>query len=187
MEEHITIKPIETKYKGFRFRSRLEARWAVFMDALGIEYEYEKEGYDLGEEGWYLPDFWLPDFKAFLEIKPTRESILESRDKFRALCKLRPVIVVGGYPDNQVSSSVGFVCFNFVPKPTFHPFYWAYTDYPFISLLMDGGSYLWNGCDVMYQFASTKYFSIAPIVRNPALIAAYDAGRQARFEHGEQP
>ena len=37
----MNIKPIETIYKGYRFRSRLEARWAVFFDALGIEYEYE--------------------------------------------------------------------------------------------------------------------------------------------------
>lgn len=37
------IKPIETVYKGYRFRSRLEARWAVFFDAQGIEWEYEPE------------------------------------------------------------------------------------------------------------------------------------------------
>ena len=65
------IKAIETRYKGYRFRSRLEARWAVFFDALGIEWEYEKEGYDLGEAGWYLPDFWLPSLKLYIEIKPT--------------------------------------------------------------------------------------------------------------------
>ena len=53
------IKAIETVYNGYRFRSRLEARWAVFFDVLGIEYQYEPEGFDLGEEGWYLPDFWL--------------------------------------------------------------------------------------------------------------------------------
>lgn len=51
------IKPIETKYKGYRFRSRLEARWAVFFDALGLTWDYEREGYDLGAAGWYLPDF----------------------------------------------------------------------------------------------------------------------------------
>jgi len=54
------IKAIETMYNGYRFRSRLEARWAVFFDELSIKYEYEKEGYDLGELGYYLPDFWLP-------------------------------------------------------------------------------------------------------------------------------
>lgn len=53
------MKAIETRYKGYRFRSRLEARWAVFFDALGIKWEYEPEGYDLGEAGWYLPDFMI--------------------------------------------------------------------------------------------------------------------------------
>jgi len=66
----MNIKPIETVYNGYRFRSRLEARWAVFFDALGIEYVYEKEGYDLGAAGWYLPDFWLPQVNMWAEVKP---------------------------------------------------------------------------------------------------------------------
>lgn len=64
------IKAIQTEYKGYRFRSRLEARWAVFFDALGIDWEYEPEGYDLGDLGWYLPDFYLPDSKTWVEVKP---------------------------------------------------------------------------------------------------------------------
>lgn len=64
-----TIKAIQTVYNGYKFRSRLEARWAVFFDALGINYEYEPEGYDLGEAGWYLPDFYLTDMKVWVEIK----------------------------------------------------------------------------------------------------------------------
>ncbi len=63
------IKSIETNYNGYFFRSRLEARWAVFFDALGIPYEYEKEGYPLGDGMFYLPDFWLPEQRLFLEIK----------------------------------------------------------------------------------------------------------------------
>lgn len=66
-----TIKAIETRYKGYRFRSRLEARWAVFFDALGVAWEYEKEGFDLGEDGWYLPDFWVPSWRLWVEIKPS--------------------------------------------------------------------------------------------------------------------
>lgn len=63
------LKPIETHYNGYRFRSRLEARWAVFFDACNTEYRYENEGYAL-ESGWYLPDFWLPLEKRFVEVKP---------------------------------------------------------------------------------------------------------------------
>lgn len=51
------IKNIETEYNGYKFRSRLEARWAVFFDAAGIKYEYEPEGFDLGNGLRYLPDF----------------------------------------------------------------------------------------------------------------------------------
>jgi len=64
------MKAIETNYKGYRFRSRLEARWAVFMDALNVKWTYEPEGFDLGETGWYLPDFYLPKLDCYLEIKP---------------------------------------------------------------------------------------------------------------------
>ena len=73
------IKPIETRYKGYRFRSRLEARWAVFFDAMDVAYAYEPEGYSVGGSG-YLPDFWIPiqhpDHSHYpsagywLEIKP---------------------------------------------------------------------------------------------------------------------
>jgi hypothetical protein len=64
------IKAIETRYKGYRFRSRLEARWAVFFDALGIEWEYEFEGFVLPNGTSYLPDFYLPDLGIWVEVKP---------------------------------------------------------------------------------------------------------------------
>src|SRR5690554_2670423 len=51
------IKAIETGYKGYRFRSRLEARWAVYFDALGLEWDYEPEGFHLSDGRMYLPDF----------------------------------------------------------------------------------------------------------------------------------
>ena len=55
------IKAIETIYNGRRYRSRLEARWAVFFDSLGIRFEYEPEGFVLSNGMAYLPDFFLPD------------------------------------------------------------------------------------------------------------------------------
>jgi hypothetical protein len=42
------LKAIETVYKEYRFRSRIEARWAVFFDTLEVEWEYEPLHYDLG-------------------------------------------------------------------------------------------------------------------------------------------
>lgn len=58
------MSPIQTAYKGCRFRSRTEARWAVFFDALGIRWEYEPEGFEFADGTRYLPDFWLPGFHS---------------------------------------------------------------------------------------------------------------------------
>lgn len=63
------LEAIETHYNGHRFRSRIEARWAVFFDELGVEWEYEKEGYTLSDGTKYLPDFWLPESATFVEVK----------------------------------------------------------------------------------------------------------------------
>ena len=54
------IKAIETKYNGYNFRSRTEAKWAYVFDKLNIKYLYENEGYELENGDWYLPDFYLP-------------------------------------------------------------------------------------------------------------------------------
>lgn len=77
------IKSIETIYKGFKFRSRLEARWAVFFDALHVPWEYEKEGFDIEGE-WYLPDFYLPKQRTYIEIKPN-----PGNNKFSHISKLK--------------------------------------------------------------------------------------------------
>jgi hypothetical protein len=88
-----TIKSIDTVYNGFKFRSRLEARWAVFFDSLSIKYDYEKEGFDLDGE-WYLPDFWVNNWNCWIEIKPEiikyRDSIeIDNKDmeKIFRLCR----------------------------------------------------------------------------------------------------
>ena len=68
------MKALETTWCGVRFRSRLEARWAVFFDALHIKWEYEPQGYQLSDGSFYLPDFFLPKFHwplgIYAEVKP---------------------------------------------------------------------------------------------------------------------
>lgn len=68
-QQDVGLRAIQTEYHGYLFRSRLEARWAVFFDALGLKWEYEAEGYEL-PSGRYLPDFKLPDYRMFVEVKP---------------------------------------------------------------------------------------------------------------------
>lgn len=96
------MKPIETKYHGHRFRSRLEARWAVFFDAFGVSWEYEPQGYDLGELGYYLPDFIL-EGRVIVEVKPpTYEASEEDWDRWNTITELPGVqtfFLASGVPD----------------------------------------------------------------------------------------
>jgi hypothetical protein len=73
-------RAIETRYRGRKFRSRLEARYAVLFDNLGVPWDYEPEGFELGGGLRYLPDFFIPahalrqrwpDAGYWVEIKPT--------------------------------------------------------------------------------------------------------------------
>lgn len=72
------FKSLPTYYKGITFRSRLEARWAIVFDELGIKWEYEPEGIEIPFNNFflpitstfsYLPDFYLPDFDHYVEVK----------------------------------------------------------------------------------------------------------------------
>lgn len=75
------INAIKTKYHGIEFRSRIEARWAVYFDLCGCEWEYEPEGFKIelydGKTINYLPDFLLhnvrgrniPESGLFVEVK----------------------------------------------------------------------------------------------------------------------
>ncbi len=60
-------KGIPTEYKGYRFRSRLEATWAKFFDSIKWPWQYEP----IDLEG-YIPDFILefPWQPLLVEVKP---------------------------------------------------------------------------------------------------------------------
>lgn len=106
------MKPIDTIYNGYKFRSRLEARWAVFFDNINLSYIYEREGFDL-DGTWYLPDFWIENWQCWIEIKPDIPDLTKSNVKEYNLChKLakylnQNVLLVGGNPwskDNSIQS-----------------------------------------------------------------------------------
>ena len=65
------IDAIPTTYAGTNFRSRLEARWATFLDSHHIEWQYEPETITLPSGTVYVPDFWLPELGTWIEVKGT--------------------------------------------------------------------------------------------------------------------
>ena len=160
------MKAIETVYKGYRFRSRLEARWAVFFDEVGIKYQYEPEGFDLDDAGFYLPDFWIPcprffeNGGYFIEIKPTLTLTRQEIKKLRYLSKMGHTVIL--LCDDPVA------CISFTFKNGDIGRSWANDTaigHPAVRFV-DGQSGRWM--DIDFDKAATK-------------------ARRARFEHGEAP
>lgn len=93
------MKAIQTLYRDTQFRSRLEAQWAVFFDELSVTWLYEVNGYDLGGRDWYLPDFFIPCWDCFVEVKPFNPNEREARVARKlAEGSGKPVIVLCGQP-----------------------------------------------------------------------------------------
>ncbi len=189
------IKPIETIYNGYRFRSRLEARWAVFFDALDIDYEYEKQGFNLALNAHrvkYLPDFWVPGLKGgsggWIEIKGTPPAPGSQDDlgpSLLAICSEKPVFVFWGEIEIPHINTI-YHCGS-TTRGEIYGARWAWSDCPHCHVL--GLSYLGKvsllpcGCYKRHHYTETfEYNAISPRLK-----AAYTAARQARFEHGETP
>jgi hypothetical protein len=64
------MRALKTKYKGIEFRSKLEARYAVFFDHYGLKYEHEPQTFKLINSTVYCPDFYLPELEFYCEVKP---------------------------------------------------------------------------------------------------------------------
>lgn len=195
------IKPIETVYNGYRFRSRLEARWAVFFDALGIKYEYEPEGFDLGNGLYYLPDFLLHDIvpryaqgdafrDVYVEVKGKPNA--KDAEKISAFSESFPIWVVGELPNptdyiNSCEKQREEFCNKVCNKEYDFPHHCVFCPYDHgtidgdscfaFSLGYDYGTLSFHGADSSYDYGA--YY---PEIKN-ALTIAY----QARFEHGETP
>jgi hypothetical protein len=95
------IPSIETRAYGCRFRSRLEARWAVFLTEAGFHWEYEPEGAALSS-GNYLCDFRVTrnDVTVWLEVKPPNNTEDDPRWAELARVSGQMVFVVRGMHRN---------------------------------------------------------------------------------------
>lgn len=157
------IKAIETKYRGYRFRSRLEARWAVFFDAMNLPWEYEAEGYDLGgSDGRYLPDFFMRSnghYGPYVEIKGRKPTDAEV-SKLTSLCDWK--------------TAYGTFLFGPIHAPQW------------IDIHKDG---FIHGQGDLSGLLNCQVFLGAPAYprHEAAIRGALDKASAARFEHGEKP
>ena len=91
------IKAIETVYNGYRFRSRLEARWAVFFDAAGIKYEYEPEGFDVNLSVLFLCNYGLKNLEGTACHSEAQSLLVHIRIQHRQHQRILPILLPDGF------------------------------------------------------------------------------------------
>jgi hypothetical protein len=199
----MTIHAIETHYAGHRFRSRLEARWAVFFDTLDIKWQYEPQGFVIpradGTGTPYLPDFLLPDCGTWIEVKGN-DTDLDHRLMTDAALNLPDsttdeqgphLMILGPIPAPR-DGDWGWLGLNRLwdennQRTEVWDHWWGFGGYvksgrPWVltetstctPYVMDPGEHSW---------VEPAYDSSVPYPSRHA----YKAARSARFEHGETP
>jgi hypothetical protein len=173
------FQAIETSYAGCHFRSRLEARWAVFFDHLSIPWEYEAQGYEV-EGRRYLPDFRIDAYgkdrgPVLVEVKGEESRVDEALILQTVRAIGLPVLIFGPVPRPALAPYVHRIvlpmgrCRNC--EQSSHPSWEA-------AVFLGNGLYRW---DVVGIFGGRF-----PFTQNHHNVeAAYKAARSARFEHGE--
>lgn len=201
------MKAIETHYAGCRFRSRLEARWAVFFDHLGIEWQYEPEGLSVShrltlDEGRfpYLPDFWLPALGVWAEVKGslTVEEATQLCDAAASLSSNdgggchdsggNDLVVLGPVPpEGRETLPVRLHMHkgDLLAQPWYGEPEQCYGPSAYLRVAADtGGNVLaegeWSPSGVLDVLLNGLGDTLPPHIRR-----AYTAARKARFEHGE--
>lgn len=157
------VKAIQTHYAGCCFRSRIEARWAVFFDYLGIGWDYEPQGFDL-PSGLYLPDFLLDlGDGLWWEVKGASPTQHESNLAWE-LCEATQKLV--------------YLAHGAIPRDE--------SDHPRITHLGSTAVRWFIRPGAIGFIPDLPGFDQSGI-NHPDLLAAYQTARSARFEHGESP
>jgi hypothetical protein len=193
------MKAIETVYRGYRFRSRLEARWAVFFDELGVEWQYEPEGFErqLYEDGpthRWLPDFLLTKTNTWVEVKGSTAQLQQDWERLAQLLDFGGVLpdFCDSGDDRNDGTVPGLLLLGPLPYEdclTLHPMVThhkglardlVYFTRSGVHRFIRGERY---GLDSSPQdWSVDPRFVVSDL--NPAR-HAYLAARQARFEHGQ--
>lgn len=194
------IKAIETIYNGYKFRSRLEARWAVFFDNAGIKYEYEPEGFTDGDL-CYLPDFYLPEHNVYVEVKPHREGFEKEIEKslhfVNSDLKIKRLMFVQEIPNPNEYSS-----WFLYPFAYYNSLYDC-CDIRYVQLCYIDGKVVFKPdhyyCKTVYDFSKMETKQEKDLNDGPSLFEeclldsennilpnAYLKAKQSRFEFGER-
>ena len=194
---------METWYNKRLYRSRTEARWAVFLDTLQEPFVYEEECFLLppvhtwdGEQSvlakdcdvLYLPDFWLPRAQQYIEVKPLGKhgapmvGALELEKAYRLMMQeAAPVVLLCGQPGLVVPGDTFRLYVAFTPCDDAHEYLWCVCPVcGTAGMAYEGRSDRLacknGGC------ARTPHGDGGESFDAPRLVHAFDVARNARFD-----
>lgn len=94
------LPAIPTVYRGIRFRSKLEAKYARAFDILRISWTYEEVNFMFDDGTCYAPDFYMPEIDTYFEVKGVMTE--EDERKIKMLSEQGNTVVVG-HPDGAMT------------------------------------------------------------------------------------
>lgn len=87
-------------YAGNDFRTEIALRWGIFFTRSEIDFEYEKQFFELQDGSWYLPSFYIPHLNSWVEVSDTNDKKIEKRIEELSSITNNPVYFFYGYlPD----------------------------------------------------------------------------------------
>ncbi|MEN6537129.1 MAG: hypothetical protein ABFD89_25965 [Bryobacteraceae bacterium] len=197
---------VPTQYGDHRFHSRLAARWAVFLDILGIPFEYRQVTYKLEgmNDRLWCPDFYLPTVQRYGGYRKEEEhgSFLMALETKPNDSDLECAAQI--WPDQEVylfSGAVnenGISCYR-MEEMTVYSVLFAqcpFCGYAFVGSVRDEGKRTWNNhscpvaeCEFAAKFDIDSAFMdfvpdnlIPPPTDSPMLQIAKCAANSVRFE-----
>lgn len=185
---------LDTEWHGYLFRSQLEARWAMYLTALGMDWDYEPIGVELDDGTRYRPDFLvygvrLPQGHSardggrtvdlFVEVKGRMDAL--SMRKVQGFSAHAPILVAMDVPYAYDEGGRGWYR-RMMAACHRYPF-------PYSFRYIDGTGYgAFLGVDTCGEPALFGEVHAYRRDAHPwAMHAALQAAKQARFDHGADP
>jgi hypothetical protein len=125
--QNSTARPVSTTYKGYTFSKRVDVRWAIFFDALNIQWEYAPETFQLPDGSRYTPTFFLPRLEGGVYVDVQVKQGFE--DNAKQIGTLVNVLLVWGEPGfsgyklltaQEPYEATAYFMYNYLPNSLYH-------------------------------------------------------------------
>jgi hypothetical protein len=100
---------LNIQYKNINMRSSWEIQFAYFLDCSNIKWKYEPKAFELtidSKKRFYIPDFYLPEFDCWIEIKGWFKP--QAKKKMKIFKKKYSVNIK--IFDGKILNQIGVIC-----------------------------------------------------------------------------